>query len=396
MKIVYFNIPAHGHVNPTLPLAAELVRRGHHVIYYGFAEFEQQIQSTGAEFKAYSIDFKDFKTMKFNNMLFILWRLIQVSDILTNELLPIIAASPPDLILHDSMASWGRYIGRAACIPAVSTCVTFAFDPILGKIPSWRLLGKLCYDWFTNWGYFMETRAIINKLAKTYHFKPHLPVELFNNYEKNNIVFTAQSIQPFGKKYDLSRYHFVGCSVAKRPKALDFDWSILSIRPLIYVSLGTLMGKDATFFKTIMAAFADSPYQLLLSIGQFLDIQDLGEIPSNCVVKNHVPQLEVLQRTAVFVTHAGLNSLNESVYYGIPMVMVPQQIEQDYNARHFAKLGCGILAKPNPTALRTAVDTILKSDFYRKKCVEFGADLQNAGGYLRAADIVEHIGHENL
>ncbi|MEY4927044.1 MAG: hypothetical protein RI894_1480 [Bacteroidota bacterium] len=393
MKIVYFNIPAHGHVNPTLPLAAELVRRGHQLIYYGFPDFEHQIRSTGAEFRAYPIDFEDFKTMKFDNMLFILWRLIHVSDILTNEILPTIAAAPPDLILHDSMASWGRYIGRAANIPAVSTCVVFAFDPVLGKIPSWRLLGKLCYDWFTNWRYFMETRAIIHRLAKTYHFKPHLPVELFNNYEKNNIVFTAQSIQPFGKQYDLSRYHFVGCSIAKRPDSADFSWAFRNKQPLIYVSLGTLMGKDGAFFKTIMAAFANAPYQLLISIGQFLEIEDLCEIPRNAVVKKQVPQLDVLQQAAVFVTHAGLNSLNESVYYGVPMVMVPQQIEQDYNARHFAKLGCGILAKPNSEALLSAVSAILNNDFYRKKCQKYSIDLQNAGGYLRAVDIIEQIGN---
>ncbi len=388
MKIVYFNIPAHGHVNPTLPLTAELIKRGHEVIYYGFPEFEAKIRATGAEFRAYNIPFEDFKTMDMTNMMFILWKLMSVSYSITNDTIPEIAALSPDLILHDSMASWGKYIARATKTPAISTCTTFAFDPLMRRIPSWKLMAHLCYDWFTNWNYFTETRRMINELAKKHDFPPHLPVELFNNYEDNNIVFTSQTIQPFGKDFDLSRYHFVGCSIAKRTEMADFDWNFCENKPLIYVSLGTLVARDANFFKIIMQIFAQKPYRLLLSIGEFLEVEDLGEIPLNCVVRKYVPQLEALQRAAVFVTHGGINSLHESIYFGVPMVMVPQQAEQVYNAEHLEDLGCGIVTKPTAKALQKAVEKVINNGFYKINCKKFANDLQNAGGFVKAADFV--------
>jgi UDP:flavonoid glycosyltransferase YjiC (YdhE family) len=54
-KVLFFNIPAHGHVNPTLPIVKELVQRGHQVVYHDSLSFEQAIKATGAEFRHYPL-----------------------------------------------------------------------------------------------------------------------------------------------------------------------------------------------------------------------------------------------------------------------------------------------------------------------------------------------------
>lgn len=107
--------------------------------------------------------------------------------------------------------------------------------------------------------------------------------------------------------------------------------------------MGTVHNHNADFYRTVIKALANEPVGVIMSIGYNIDAQELGEIPGSFLVEKFVPQLEVLKRTDVFITHGGMNSLNEALYFGVPVVVVPQQIEQGFNMRRLKRL-----AWPNP------------------------------------------------
>ena len=137
---------------------------------------------------------------------------------------------------------------------------------------------------------------------------------------------------------------------------------------------------------------------MVLSVGTRTDPSSLVRIPDNFLVRPHVPQLEVLKHTGVFVTHGGMNSVMEAIYYGVPMVVVPQQPEQAMTAR-VAELGLGVALEPEQAtagALRDAVTTISGDAGYRNRLAHTQQAARDGDGYLRAADAIQRFGHRQI
>src|SRR5262249_40511123 len=157
---------------------------------------------------------------------------------------------------------------------------------------------------------------------------PFDPQDIFMHAEPLTIVFIPKAFQPEGDTFD-QRYIFVGPSILQRHENNNFPLDKLSNElPILYISLGTVFNNQPNFFKLCFEAFGKQPWQVVLSIGRYVDPTALGPIPDNFLVSSYVPQLEILPRTQVFVTHGGMNSTMESLYYGVPMVVIPQMIEQ--------------------------------------------------------------------
>src|SRR5438067_10614640 len=105
--------------------------------------------------------------------------------------------------------------------------------------------------------------------------------------------------------------------------------------------LGTDVTEQAKISRPCLEAFADSDRKVVLSVGKWTNIAALGSVPRNIIVKEFVPQLELLQRTALFVTHGGMNSVSEALYYGVPFVVIPQTADQNLAGRRIEQLGAG-------------------------------------------------------
>ncbi len=126
-------------------------------------------------------------------------------------------------------------------------------------------------------------------------------------------------------------------------------------------------------------------------MGKYIDLTQLGPVPANFLLSSYVPQLDILPRTQVFVTHAGTNSVMESLYYGVPMVLIPQQPEQQMHARRAVELGLGVmLDKGAVTAasLREAVEQVAQNAQYRERAQSMQQVTRDGGGYQRAADAI--------
>jgi MGT family glycosyltransferase len=232
---------------------------------------------------------------------------------------------------------------------------------------------------------------LAGRLRRQYQVKPLGLIEALMAVGDMTLVFTSREFQPNGNQLDAS-YKFVGPQM-RTITSSDFPFDQLTGKPLIYISLGTINNDNAAFYRQCFAAFADHPGQFVLSVGKRVDLASLGTPPANFRVFPFVPQVELLPKVDLFVTHGGMNSVHEGLYYGVPLVVLPQQAEQSLVAAQVVRNGAGVALATKPPfgkvtveELRSAVDHVLSKDAYRQAAVRLGESFKAAGGPQRAAD----------
>ncbi len=383
---------AEGHVNPTVSVVQELVQRGNEVVYFTTENFRERLEKVGAEVRAY--DFFRFFDGFLRHDIHPLGRvngMLEGADALVPYVLEEAKAKPFDYILHDSMFGGGRLMAHLLQLPAVNSSTSFAMtaahfqhflDHLAAEGPSVpadqaqadfdRLTAKLRHDY----GYVIDS-----------------PYEAFFNPEPLTIVYTSRLFQPQGDDFDDS-YKFVGPSVSARLQA-EPQMPELAGKSVIYISLGTAFNKDDSFYRNCFEAFGGSEHTVVMSVGRQTEIESLGAIPDNFIVRPYVPQLEVLQHARLFVTHGGMNSTNEGLSHGLPLVVVPQGADQPRVAARVAELGAGVaLEKSELTAglLRDTANRVLETPSYRESAARIGESLRSAGGARQAAEeIIKHV-----
>jgi zeaxanthin glucosyltransferase len=179
----------------------------------------------------------------------------------------------------------------------------------------------------------------------------------------------------------------------KGRESLDFPWDRLTGEPLIYASMGTILNGRADVFRTIIAALAmHKNLQLVLSIGDQLDPRQLGPAPKNAIVINRAPQLDVLKRASVCITHSGLNTVLESLAQGVPQVAIPVAYDQPGVAARIAHHRTGVvtsLDKLTAYHLSTLLDEVLNNSAYRNNAQRLQGAIAKANGLSAAVDIIE-------
>ena len=342
-KIVFFCIPAHGHTNPTLGVVRELIQRGHAVWYYSYTPFREKIERLGATFIACD-DYDTERKLTPKDAARIGKDLALSTQVLVDTTLALddmvcqkMQELRPDCIVADSMAVWGKAVALKLGIPFVSSTTTFAFNQYSAKIMKQsvtQMLGMIFSMPRIN-------RNIKRLQDKGYPIKSVLDI-LQNDNQTNTIVYTSPDFQPCSETFS-DRYNFVGPSV--RPVTEEI---VKTREKLIYISMGTVVNNSLGFYKKCISAFADTEYQVILSVGNSISngrllMEDLGTVPENISVKNFVDQIAVLNKADVFLSHCGMNSVNESLYYQVPLVMYPQTTEQAGVAARVQQLSAGIL-----------------------------------------------------
>jgi zeaxanthin glucosyltransferase len=179
----------------------------------------------------------------------------------------------------------------------------------------------------------------------------------------------------------------------QRP-AVEFPWERLDGRPLIYASMGTLQNGSEAIFRTIAEACAGLDSQLLISLGGGLDPARLGKLAGNPLVVSFAPQLEILKRAALVITHGGLNTVLESLCEGVPLVAVPLANDQPgVAARLKARGACVVVPRYrlNAARLRKAVMLVLQDARYREAAQVLQRIIQRMDGPGRAAELIEQV-----
>ena len=384
-KIVFFSIPAYGHTNPTIEVVRELCNRGNEVWYYSFNEFKEKIQGAGAKFIScddYLPELKKEDEKRIGKDFSFLMEMVADTTIALDEkVCSELKDFNPDCIVSDSVCFWGKLYAMKLKIPYICSTTTFAFNKYTARMMK-RGFGEIIYM-ILGMGKVNKKLNLLREHG--YDIKNFVSV-IQNDNDTNTIVYTSKEFQPLSETFS-DKYSFIGPSV-KTATVKQKDESIKQV----YISLGTVNNKNADFYRNCIKAFENSDIKVIMSVGKETNISQLGDIPNNFEVENTVDQIKVLQNTDVFITHCGMNSVNESLYYGVPMVLFPQQSEQRAVAQRVSDLGAGVmLKKDSPELIEKSVSMIMDNKDYRDKAKEIGKSFRKAGGAKKGADVILKI-----
>lgn len=390
-KFVFFSLPAQGHTNPTLNIAQELHNKGHRVIYYSTEEFKKQIENTGVIFRSYPFHLAYDKAIS-RHVGKVSKKLIDQTKQELPQLLTIIEKEKPDCLVHDAVALSGKIIAHKLKIPAVSLITTPAFhNDIIKKYP--RIFLKLFSTGFLTDKEGMIALYEYTQLLKKYKLKAGFD-DLLMNKEELNIIFTSSYFHPCADSFG-DDYKFVGPSLMPKKGQDEFLQKLKKNKKTIYISLGTVVNDNIALYRLLINTFANTPYQVILSLGNRFTLADIGKIPDNIIIKRYLNQLKVLQSTDIFITHAGMNGVNESLYYGVPMILIPDTEEQKIIALRTQELGAGIYFDRKDITEATLLkktEHILQTKSYYAKAKEVQKTLRDSGGYKKAVQaILEYL-----
>ncbi|MBI5839051.1 MAG: glycosyl transferase [Chloroflexi bacterium] len=390
-KAVFFSLPAHGHVNPSLSLVDELVKRGEQVIYYTSPEFKHKVEQTGAQFRDYGEKLESLNRElegRQGNLIYLSACFLRMCQVIIPETLALLKTDRPDYIIYDSMAIWGRIIAKKMNLPAVCSITTFVMGE--GQLPNPQILLSLIKDM----GSIRQFNDLSKQVAAEFNITPIRLKEMFTNEADLNIVYTSTFFQPNAHQIE-GNYKFIGPSIAARNERDNFDFP--ENKPLVYISLGTVFNNNLEFYNECFKAFENTGYQVVLSVGKQIDIDALKNIPANFIVRRHVPQLEVLQKASLFITHGGMNSVNEALFFGVPLIVIPMSVDQPIVASRVRELGAGIYLekrKANHRNLKKFSGLILADERYKNNSKVIGDSFRKSGGHRQGVD--EIFAYKNL
>lgn len=386
-NIVFFCIPAHGHTNPTLGVVRELIARGHQVRYYSYEMMRRKIEETGAEFVACDgYDFEKTLTEKDGarigkDLAFSTHILVETTLALGDRVCRDMENRRPDCIVADSMAVWGKAVAKKLNIPFVSSTTTFAFNQHSAKIMKqspWKIFGMLFAMPRIN-------RDLKRLQDRGYPFRNILDI-IQNDENTDTIVYTSPEFQPCSDTFS-EKYAFVGPSI--RPVERPFE---KNREKLVYISMGTVNNDMLPLYKRCIRAFAETPYQVVLSVGSQVALKDFGDLPENVSVYPSVDQIAVLQKADAFVTHCGMNSVSEGLYFGVPLVLLPQTAEQQGVAERVVQVGAGKrLRKTDPDSILAAVREVLEEPACREHAAAVADGFRRCSGPKGAADKILQV-----
>lgn len=386
-KIVFFCIPAHGHTNPTLGVVRELVSRGHQVWYYSYNMMREKIESAGAVFVSCDdcdmekkLSPKDSARMG-KDLAFSARILVDTTLALDKQVCSDMERLQPDCIVADSMAIWGKAVARKLGIPLVSSTTTFAFNQHSAKIMKQGLRTMIQ----TILAMPKSQKQIRRLQACGYPVRNILDI-IGNDENTHTIVYTSPEFQPCSETFS-DKFAFVGPSI--RPASAHIE---KTRNKLIYISMGTVNNDQMALYQKCLAALADTGHQVILSVGNLVSMENFKDLPEHISVFPHVDQIAVLQQADVFLSHCGMNSVNESLYFGVPLIMLPQTSEQYGVAQRVSQLGAGIkLSRTDTTAILEAVNKIFADDSYRQHAARLAEGFRRCPGAKGAADKILQV-----
>jgi len=375
--------PAISHVLPSLELIRELVARGHRVTYATHESMAEQVVPTGAELvpvpTVLPVEDRQWPEDPVAGMGVFLDDAIGVLP----HLHAFYDSDPADLYLYDIGGYAARALAEQQGRPFVQLSPTYVawrgYDQDVGAQVR-QLPG---YD-----GYLDRFARWLSGSGST-----TLDPETFAGAPARALALIPRAMQPHADRVDPDVVSFVGPCFALDE---DASWT----RPpgaehVLLVSLGSAYAAEPEFFRRCIEAYAELPgWHLVIAIGARVDPAALGELPSNVEVHSWLPQRAILGQADAFLTHAGMGGCSEGLLAGVPMIAVPQAVDQFLNADRLVELGVARRVdteEATPARLKSALQELLDDPERPQRSARLRADALAEGGTVRAADLVEEL-----
>ena len=397
-----------GHLNPLITLSRELLSRGHRVTFFLPREFEPRIREQGLEF--FPIDVSEVKPARRNNGSATqptsgwiegtrarLSRLDKEIGVYMREYLAVVSAVGVDALLMGEITLAGPTVAQILRIPyfVVSTSIPHNFGwsapPALLPHRTWQ--EELQARIFQVSIFCMRgpVRRVLDRhrrqagLGSVADIGRTFP-ELAHITQWPKCLDTPREELP-------DRFFYTGPFVDRDARSsIEFPWQRLNGQPLVYASLGTTRKADPEIYHRIASACAGLDLQLVVTLGGRRDLESFTNLPGNPLVIENAPQLDLLERADLVITHAGPNTALEALLFGKPMLALPVALDQPAVATHLERLGVAEVLPPQQRSageIRQALLKLRTKSRYLEAAKVIQTQLQSLRGAAQAASIIE-------
>jgi zeaxanthin glucosyltransferase len=402
--------PVPGHLHPFGALGRELIARGHQVTLFHMPDVEELARREGLGFvpigvrdhPAGSLPESLANLTRLNGLAalrFTIHAIRRTTEMLCRDAPGALRERSVGFLLVDQTEPAGRTIAEHICLPFVTLCNALALNrepSVPPPFTAWAYRDSWPARVRNRIGYAMSDRMMrpIAQVVSKYRARWKLPAHKHGEQSFSRLAQISQ--QPAAFDYPRRQlpkaFHYVGPLRRSPPHAVPFPWDKLDGRPLVYASLGTLQNRRESTFRCFAEACDGIGVQLVLTHGGGLDARAAADLPGDPIVVSYAPQLELLSRASLTLTHAGLNTVLDSLSCGVPLVAVPITYEQPAIGKRVEWCGAGRVVpfpKLNPDRLRAAIGDVLTDTSYKRNAERVRDSIRQAGGVKRAAELIE-------
>ncbi len=404
----FFSFLGTGHLNPATALGRGLVARGHRVTFFHVPSARAAVQAAGLEFWPIGAhekgvgqrleagrDSRDFRVT-------IDALTVNARRVLYHAPESVRASAVDGLVVDQADLAAGS-VAELLGLPFVTLSTSppvYLNDSVPPSYFAWRHANGLISHARNLAGNALIERAIqpvlkmVNEQRRTWGL-PEFH-RLNDMFSKLAIITQLPEILEFPWEGRPPWIHYCGplMDAAGRHR-IAFPWDRLNGRPLVYASVGTIRNAATRIFETITCACAGENVQLVLSLGGGRAMPaDLSGSTGEAIIVHYAPQLEILRRAAVTITHAGLNTALESLAHGVPAVAIPIADDQPGVAARLERAGAGTIVPARELtvdALRQAVLRVLNDESYRKAARRIQEEIKRTDGIRCASEIIERV-----
>lgn len=391
MHIAVVSLGAFGHINPTLSVVTELVRRGVRVTYFTTENFRSIVEPTGADFvpvkswmaenDKHNEDKKDGQPEE-NVAAAVPFLFLNEAGAYIDDILAVLEKDKPDAIMHDFAGIAGTMAADILKVPNIMIYTSYPSNESYSVAESFESVPA-------DHPLRIAAAQIAQGYAEKYGCRNMTVKEIFDGQGDLNLVMMQKRLVPNNESFG-DNFVFTGVQIGKR--TAFGSWKAPNNgKPLLYSSLGTAFNNWPEYYPILFDAVRDLDINVFAALGA-IDPASLKDIPANVEVAQMVPQLDILSQASVFITHAGMGGTGEAIYYGVPMIAIPQMDEQAITARQIEKTGLGVafLDKSAITSekLKAAIIKLLEDSSYKNTADDFSADMKSLGGAKASADAI--------
>jgi zeaxanthin glucosyltransferase len=398
-----------GHLNPLVALSQRLIDRGHRVTFFQKPEVESKIRQHGLEFvligppkSSAAEDDRAGDRSGLSSVAALRHNLSRIAgdmEMFLREAPTALANSGVDMLIIDEIVLSGPTLAEMLRLPyfVVSTSVPRNF----GWTAPCRILPRQsCFERVQDallQVSILEMSGPVERRLDKYRQQAGLGPIGAMEMVFPALAYIAQMPECIDfPQYGLPRnFYYTGPFVDEGARRrVDFPWDRLDGRSVVYASLGTTRKSDPGIFHLIAEACHGLDLQLAISLGGRRDPEMFAGLPGDPLVVREAPQLELIKRAEVVITHGGLNTALEALMEGKPMIVIPKSFDQPAVAARLEWLG---VAEALPVEglsaeqIRVALAKVLSDPSYREAARAMQARILSACGLERAADIIEEL-----